>query len=88
MATKLLTVEEAGDRLSLAPATIRKMLYRGELPRVRPTKRAVRIPEAAVEALARHGFTPGVPRPVDVNGIIAEGFRPVRPDLQPPAMKR
>ena len=46
MATKLLTVEEAGDRLSLAPATIRKMLYRGELPRVRPTKRAVRIPEA------------------------------------------
>jgi excisionase family DNA binding protein len=58
MATKLLTVEEAGDRLSLAPATIRKMLYRGELPRVRPTKRAVRIPEAAVESLARLGFRP------------------------------
>jgi excisionase family DNA binding protein len=61
MATKLLTVEEAGVRLSLAPATIRKMLYRGELPRVRPTKRAVRIPEAAVEELARHGLTPGAP---------------------------
>ena len=58
MATKLLTVEEAGDRLSLAPATIRKMLYRGELPRVRPTRRAVRVPEAAIEALARHGYRP------------------------------
>jgi excisionase family DNA binding protein len=62
MGTKLLTVEEAGDRLSLAPATIRKMLYRGELPRVRPTRRAVRIPEVAVEALARHGFRPAQPR--------------------------
>jgi excisionase family DNA binding protein len=58
MATKLLKVEEAGARLSLAPATIRKMLYRGELPRVRPTKRAVRIPEVAVENLARLGFKP------------------------------
>jgi excisionase family DNA binding protein len=58
MTTKLLTVEEAGSRLSLAPATIRKMLYRGELPRVRPTRRSVRIPESAVEALARDGFSP------------------------------
>jgi excisionase family DNA binding protein len=61
MPTKLLTVEEAGDRLGLATATIRKMLYRGELPRVRPTRRAVRIPEAAIEALARHGFRPARP---------------------------
>lgn len=59
MATsKLLRISEAADRLGLKPATIRKMLYRRELPVVRPTKRAVRIREEDIEALIKRHFTP------------------------------
>jgi excisionase family DNA binding protein len=52
--TQLITVEEAARRLAVSIATIRKMLTRGQLPKVKVTKRAVRIPEAAVERVA-HG---------------------------------
>lgn len=55
---KLLRVEEAAERLALKPATIRKMLYRRELTPVHPTRRAVRVREDEIEALARVGFRP------------------------------
>lgn len=57
-ASKLLRISEAADRLGLKPATIRKMLYRRELPVVRPTKRAVRIKEEDIEALIKRRYTP------------------------------
>jgi excisionase family DNA binding protein len=56
MPTQLLTVEQVASRLALRPATIRKMLYRRQLTAIRPTKRAIRIAEAEVEALARVGL--------------------------------
>ena len=56
MATQLLTVVEVADRLGLRVATVRKMLSRGDLPRVRPTKRAVRVRETDVEALILRGL--------------------------------
>ncbi len=58
--TRLLTVFECADRLSLAPATIRKMLNRGELTAIYPTQRrgAVRIREDEIKALiAREGLS-------------------------------
>ncbi len=58
MASKLLRVEEVAERLGLKVATIRKMIYRREIPVVRPTRRAVRVREVDVEALIRVGFTP------------------------------
>jgi excisionase family DNA binding protein len=49
---RLISVNEAADRLGLSPLTIRRLIQRGELPKVRPTPRTVRIPESAVTALA------------------------------------
>lgn len=57
-ASKLLRISEAAERLGLKPATIRKMLYRRELPVVRPTKRAVRIKEEDIEVLIKRHYTP------------------------------
>jgi excisionase family DNA binding protein len=56
MATQLLTVVEVAARLGLRAATVRKMLSRGNLPRVRPTKRAVRVREVDVETLIQRGL--------------------------------
>jgi excisionase family DNA binding protein len=55
MPTQLLTVDEVASRLSLEPCTVRKMIYRGDLPSIRPTKRAVRVSEEALEALILRG---------------------------------
>jgi excisionase family DNA binding protein len=49
---RLISVNEAADRLGLSPLTIRRLIQHGELPHVRPTPRTVRIPESAVIALA------------------------------------
>jgi excisionase family DNA binding protein len=49
---RLISVNEAADRLSLSPLTIRRLIKRGELPHARPTARTVRIPECAVMTLA------------------------------------
>ena len=59
---KLLRVHEAADRLGLMPGTVRKLISRGHIPSVRPTKRAVRIREEDVEALIRVGYRPA-PKP-------------------------
>ncbi len=58
MTGRLLRVDEVADRLGLRPSTIRKLIYRSELPIVRPTKRAVRVREEDVEALIRMGYQP------------------------------
>jgi excisionase family DNA binding protein len=60
---RLLRVEEAAHQLGLKPSTIRKLIYLRQLPAVRPTKRAVRVREADVEALIRVGYRPGPARP-------------------------
>jgi excisionase family DNA binding protein len=49
---RLISVNEAADRLSLSPLTIRRLIRRGTLPHARPTPRTVRVPESAVAALA------------------------------------
>ena len=43
---KLYRVEEAADLLGLKPCTIRKLIFRRAIGVVRPTPRAVRIPES------------------------------------------
>jgi excisionase family DNA binding protein len=55
---KLLRIEEVADRLSLKPSTIRKLIWSGQIPAVRPTKRAVRVSEEVVDALTRLGYRP------------------------------
>jgi len=60
---RLLRVEEVAHLLGLKPSTVRKMVYLREIPSVRPTKRAVRIREEDVEALARVGYRPRLPKP-------------------------
>jgi len=55
---RLLRVPEVAERLGLQPSTIRKLIFRRELPVVRPTRRAVRVREEDVEALIRVGYRP------------------------------
>ncbi len=52
---QLLTVLQAAEALALKPATIRKMILQRRLPVVR-IGRAVRIKEADVEGIIRHGY--------------------------------
>ena len=54
----MLRCEEVGAMLSLKVSTVRRMLARGELPKVKVTRRAVRIPLEAVQALMQLGFRP------------------------------
>jgi excisionase family DNA binding protein len=53
---RLLRVEEVAHLLGLKPSTVRKLIYLRQIPSVRPTKRAVRVREEDVEALARVGY--------------------------------
>jgi excisionase family DNA binding protein len=59
---RLLRVDEVAERLGLRPSTIRKLLATRQLPKVYPTKRAVRVREEDVEAVIRVGFSPARPR--------------------------
>jgi excisionase family DNA binding protein len=63
MATQLLRIGEVAARLGLQPATVRKMLYRGELPRIKPTKRAVRVREKDLEDFILRARAPLPRRP-------------------------
>ena len=56
--SRLMKVDEVGQRLGLRTSTIRKLIYLGQIPSVRPTKRAVRVREEDVEALMRVGYRP------------------------------
>lgn len=55
---RLLRADEVAERLGLKVATVRKMIYKGELPIVRPTKRAVRVREDDLDAIVRRGYQP------------------------------
>jgi excisionase family DNA binding protein len=56
---KLLRIDEAADRLGLKTSTVRKLIYLGQIPAVRPTKRAVRVREDVIDALATRGYVAG-----------------------------
>jgi excisionase family DNA binding protein len=57
---RLLTVEETAQRLGLKPATIRRMIFQRRIDTVRPSVRAVRVPESAVWRILEQGFRPAV----------------------------
>jgi excisionase family DNA binding protein len=57
--TKLVTVTEAAQRLSLKPATIRKMIFQRRVPVVK-IGRSVRIKEEDLEAIIRRGYQPAM----------------------------
>lgn len=61
MTDKLLRVPEVAERLGLRETTVRKLIYRREIPVVRPTKRSVRVREKDVEAIIRLGYQPARP---------------------------
>ncbi len=64
--TKLLRAEEVAERLGLKVPTVRKMLSRGELPFVHPTKRSIRVREEDLEAFLRVGYRPKGEKPHSV----------------------
>jgi len=61
---KLLTVQEAADRLGLKPSTLRLWLALRRLPSVRLGTRAIRIPSDAIEAIIERGYSPAKPEVV------------------------
>ena len=63
---RLLTVGECAVRLGLKPATIRRMILQRRIETVRPSVRAVRVPESAVRRIIEQGFRPAVTIP---NGL-------------------
>ncbi len=58
---RLLTVEETALRLGLKPATIRRMIFQRRIDTVRPSVRAVRVPESAIRKILEQGYRPAVP---------------------------
>jgi excisionase family DNA binding protein len=55
--SKLIKPDQVAERLSVAPATIRKWIHSGRLPVVR-LGRSVRVREEDCDALARFGGLP------------------------------
>lgn len=53
---RLLTIPEVALRLGLKPSTIRKMVLERRIDVIRPSVRAVRIPESAVTRILERGF--------------------------------
>jgi excisionase family DNA binding protein len=62
--SKLLTVQEAADRLGLKMSTIRLWLALRRLPSVRLGTRAIRIPSDAIDAIIERGYSPAKPEVV------------------------
>lgn len=58
--SRLLTIPEVAVRLGLKPSTIRKMVLERRIDVIRPSVRAVRIPESAVMRILERGFRPAV----------------------------
>jgi len=58
---KLLTVTEVASRLGLKEATIRRMILQRRIDTVRPSIRAVRVPESAIKRILEDGYRPAVP---------------------------
>ena len=59
---RVLTIPEAAERLGLKPSTVRKMVLERRIDVIRPSVRAVRIPESAVERILERGFRPALQR--------------------------
>lgn len=57
---RLLRVEEVASRLNLKPSTIRRMILERKIDVIRPSMRAVRIPESWVERVLAEGFQPAI----------------------------
>lgn len=57
---RLLRVSEVASRLGLQPSTIRRMILEKRIDVFRPSRRAVRIPESAVDAILARGFRPAL----------------------------
>lgn len=57
---KLLTVQQAAEQLGLREATIRKLIFQRRIDTVRPSVRAVRVPQSAIEKILAAGFRPAV----------------------------
>jgi len=55
---KMLTVQQAAEQLGLREATIRKMIFQRRIDTVRPSVRAVRVPESAIKKILERGFRP------------------------------
>jgi excisionase family DNA binding protein len=55
---KLYRVEDAASLLGLQPSTLRKMIFERRITVVRPTARAVRIPETELARIQREGLSP------------------------------
>lgn len=60
MTNRLLSVAETAVRLGLKEATIRRMILERRIDTVRPSVRAVRIPESAVTAILEKGYRPAL----------------------------
>lgn len=58
---RLLSVQQAADRLGLKEATIRRMIFQRRIDTIRPSVRAVRIPESAIKRILEQGFRPALP---------------------------
>lgn len=59
---KLLGVVQVAERLGLKPATIRRMILERRIDVVRPSARAVRIPESTVDRIMEQGYRPAIKR--------------------------
>jgi excisionase family DNA binding protein len=60
MSDRLLNVSEVAVRLGLKPSTIRRMILERRIDTVRPSARAVRVPEKAVQDILERGFRPAI----------------------------
>ena len=61
MNSRLLTVDQAADRLGLKASTIRAWILRRKLGFTKIGAKAIRVPEAEIERLAQAGFVPPAP---------------------------
>ena len=57
----LLTVPEVAILLRLKEGTVRKMILERRIDTVRPSRRAVRIPQTSVEKILKTNFRPALP---------------------------
>lgn len=57
---KLLTVQQAAEQLGLREATVRKLIFQRRIDTVRPSVRAVRVPESAIKKILEQGYRPAV----------------------------
>jgi excisionase family DNA binding protein len=60
MTERLLTVPMVAERLCLRESTVRKMILQRRIDVVRPSVRAVRVPESAIERILKEGYRPAV----------------------------